>query len=41
MAAFDAWSVRFAAFVARKGKVEPGGYRAYGYTAPGHRWAAP
>src|SRR4051794_33649322 len=36
---FDAWSDRFAAFVARKGKVEPGVYRAYGYTARGHRWA--
>jgi hypothetical protein len=39
MRAFDAWSDRFAAFVAQKGKVEPGRYRAYGYTAPGHRWA--
>jgi hypothetical protein len=39
MAAFDAWSDRFAAFVGRKDKVEPGVYRAYGYTAPGHRWA--
>jgi hypothetical protein len=39
MAAFDAWSGRFAAFVTRKGKVEPGRWRAYGYAAPGHRWA--
>ena len=39
MQAFDAWSDRFADFVAGKGKVEPGRYRAYGYTAPGHRWA--
>jgi hypothetical protein len=36
---FDAWSDRFAAFVAAKGKVEPSVYRAYGYTAPGHRWS--
>ena len=39
IAAFDAWTERFAAFVARKGKVEPGEYRAYGYEAPGHRLA--
>jgi hypothetical protein len=39
MAAFDAWTGRFAAFVGEKGKVEPGQYRAYGYAAPGHRWA--
>jgi hypothetical protein len=37
--AFDAWTDRFAAFVAAKGKVEPGRWRAFGYTAPGHRWA--
>jgi hypothetical protein len=36
---FDAWTDRVAAFVAKKGKVEPGRYRAYGYVAPGHRWA--
>ena len=36
--AFDVWTDRFAAFVATKGKVEPGLYRAYGYEAPGHRW---
>jgi hypothetical protein len=34
--AFDAWADAFAAFVARKGKVEPGKYRAFGYKAPGH-----
>jgi hypothetical protein len=39
MAAFDAWTERFAAFVAAKGKVEPGEYRAYGYEPPSHRWA--
>lgn len=37
--AFDAWAVHFAAYVAKKGKVEPGRYRAYGYKAPSHRWA--
>ncbi len=36
--AFDDWATAFAAFVARKGKVEPGPYRAYGYRPPGHRW---
>ena len=39
MAAFDGWTDRFASFVAGKGKVEPGQYRAYGYAAPGHRFA--
>lgn len=39
MAAFDAWSARFADFVAAKGKVPPGKYRAYGYEPPAHRWA--
>jgi hypothetical protein len=39
MSAFDAWTGRFAAFVAQKGKVEPGPYRAFGFSAPGHRWA--
>ena len=39
MAAFDAWVDRFASFVGAKGQVEPGKYRAYGYVAPGHRWA--
>jgi hypothetical protein len=33
---FDEWTDQFAAFVRRKGKVEPGKYRAYGYEAPGH-----
>jgi hypothetical protein len=36
---FDAWTDAFAAFTARKGKVTPGAYRAYGHEAPGHRWA--
>jgi len=39
MRAFDDWSAQFAEFVAAKGKVEPGRYRAYGYEAPAHRWA--
>ena len=39
MSAFDAWVRRFTDFVQRKGKVEPGRYRAYGHEAPGHRWA--
>ena len=33
---FDEWTDGFAQFVRRKGKVEPGRYRAYGYVAPGH-----
>jgi len=37
--AFDAWTDAFARFVAGKGKVEPGKYRAYGHVAPSHRWA--
>jgi len=37
--AFDDWTHRFTAHVRRKGKVPPGRYRAYGYAAPGHRWA--
>ncbi|MGI8525487.1 MAG: NAD(P)H-dependent oxidoreductase [Pseudolabrys sp.] len=39
MQAFDAWTDRFAAHVANKGKVEPGRYRAYGYKPHGHRLA--
>ena len=39
VSAFDAWSDRFAEHVGRKGKVPPGRYRAYGYVAPGHRYA--
>jgi multimeric flavodoxin WrbA len=35
---FDRWVKAFAEFVAKKGKVEPGEYRAYGYEAPGHFW---
>ncbi|MBA3914416.1 MAG: flavodoxin family protein [Acidobacteriales bacterium] len=35
---FDSWTARFASFVATKGKVEPGAYRAYGYKAPAHLW---
>lgn len=32
----EAWTARFADFVRRKGKVEPGKFRAFGYKAPGH-----
>ena len=39
MSAFDAWADAFAAFVAAKGKVEPGAHRAYGHKPGGHRWA--
>lgn len=35
---FDEWTKTFADFVAAKGKVEPGKYRAFGYKAPGHLW---
>ena len=36
---FDAWADAFTAFVAAKGKVEPGAHRAYGHEAGGHRLA--
>ena len=39
LAEFDGWVSRFTLFVRNKDKVEPGRYRAYGYQAPGHRWA--
>lgn len=39
MRRFDQWTDAFARFVARKGKVEPGLHRAYGYEPPGHRLA--
>lgn len=39
LTAFDAWVERFAAFVAAKGKVSPGKYRAFAYRPPRHRWA--
>jgi hypothetical protein len=39
MQRFDAWTDRFTACVAAKGKVEPGRYRAFGYEAPGHKLA--
>ncbi|HEV2611683.1 MAG TPA: NAD(P)H-dependent oxidoreductase [Noviherbaspirillum sp.] len=38
LAEFDAWTARFAGFVAAKGKVPPGKYRAYGYQPPSYRW---
>jgi hypothetical protein len=39
MRRFDEWTDAFAAFVAKKGKVEPGRNRAYGYEPPAHRLA--
>jgi hypothetical protein len=39
MRAFDAWTDRFAAHVAQKGKVPPGRYRAFGYEPPKHGYA--
>lgn len=33
---FDRWTDEFAAFVAQKGKVPPGQYRAFGHEPPGH-----
>jgi len=39
MRAFDDWTEAFATFVALKGRIPPGRWRAYGYEAPGHRWA--
>ena len=37
-APFDSWVDEFSRFVAEKGKVEPGRFRAYGYKAPAHKW---
>jgi hypothetical protein len=39
LAAFDEWTDAFARFVAGKGTVPPGRYRAVGYTPPRHRLA--
>lgn len=36
---FDSWVSNFRSFVEAKGKVQPGKYRALGYTAPGHKLA--
>lgn len=36
---FDAWASRFADFAGKKGKIEPGLHRAFGYEPPSHRWA--
>lgn len=38
MTNFDAWTAAFTDFVARKGKVPPGRYRAWGYKPPGKAW---
>jgi len=37
-AEFDTWTQTFTDFVAAKGKVTPGKYRAFGYKAPSHLW---
>lgn len=37
--AFDAWTETFTDHVAKKGKVKPGEFRAYGYRPPSHFWA--
>ncbi|MGQ0811885.1 MAG: NAD(P)H-dependent oxidoreductase [Nitrospiraceae bacterium] len=39
MRAFDEWTDAFTQFVRRKGKVEPGKFRAFGYRAPDHKLA--
>lgn len=39
LSSFDAWTNRFVDFVAKKGKVKPSRYRAFGYRPPGHRLA--
>ena len=39
LGAFDGWCDAFARFVAAKGKVPPGTWRAYGYEPPSHRLA--
>lgn len=36
---FDEWVAAFANFVLEKGKIQPGKYRAYGYSPPSHKWA--
>lgn len=36
---FDGWTDRFTAFVAQKGKIAPGEFRAFGYEPPSHRMA--
>jgi hypothetical protein len=38
MRQFDEWTTAFAAFVAKKRKVEPGPHRAFGSESPGHRF---
>ena len=37
--AFDEWTSAFVSFVAEKGKVPAGRFRAFGYEPPSHRWA--
>ena len=37
--AFDSWTLKFEAFVKAKGQVPAGKYQAFGYEAPGHKFA--
>jgi len=37
---FDDWTNAFVKFVTKKGKIQPGKYRAYGYKPPKHIWAS-
>ncbi len=39
LAEFDSWVNEFKNFVEAKGQVKPGKYRAFGYKAPGHKFA--
>jgi hypothetical protein len=39
MSKFENWVKNFETFVAAKGKVSPGKYRAYGYKQPPHFWS--
>lgn len=39
MSAFDNWVQDFVEYVRKKGKVNPGKYRAYGFKPPSHVWA--
>jgi sulfur relay (sulfurtransferase) DsrC/TusE family protein len=38
MRQFEQWVTNFTEFVAKKGKVQPGKHRAYGFKQPPHLW---
>ena len=38
MQKFEGWVKKFEGFIAAKGKIQPGKYRAYGYKPPPHFW---